>query len=114
MSVSVLKLYIAIFVTDDLLAFCVFFFSKSKWLRKCLGRAVWSCALVKQKGFQRLCPDEVQVVLRWNLQRGVAVLPKASSAAHVRENIAGLFDWRLSYNQKVGEQCSHNTINLRK
>ena len=42
-----------------------------------------------------------QVLLRWNVQRGVAVLPKASSPAHVADNIEGLFDWRLTYDQKV-------------
>ena len=44
-----------------------------------------------------------QVLLRWNVQRGVAVIPKASSPEHMRANIEGLFDWRLSYNQKVQE-----------
>ena len=43
----------------------------------------------------------MQVLLRWNVQRGVAVIPKASSPEHMRANIEGLFDWRLSYDQKV-------------
>ena len=42
-----------------------------------------------------------QVLLRWNVQRGVAVIPKASSPEHMADNIDGLFDWRLSYDQKV-------------
>ena len=42
-----------------------------------------------------------QVLLKWNVQRGVAVLPKANSEAHCRENIDGLFDWRLTWDQKV-------------
>jgi len=29
------------------------------------------------------------------------VIPKASSPDHMRANIEGLFDWRLSYDQKV-------------
>lgn len=45
-----------------------------------------------------------QVLLKWNVQRGVAVIPKASSPDHMRSNIEGLFEWRLSYEQKV--RCS--------
>lgn len=41
-----------------------------------------------------------QVLLKWNVQRGVAVIPKASSPEHVRSNIEGLFEWRLTYDQK--------------
>lgn len=41
-----------------------------------------------------------QVLLKWNVQRGVAVIPKASSPDHMRSNIEGLFEWRLSYEQK--------------
>ena len=43
-----------------------------------------------------------QVLLRWNTQRGVAVVPKAGSEGHVRENIEGMFTWRLTWDQKVG------------
>jgi len=35
-----------------------------------------------------------QVVLKWAIERGIVVLPKSSSPAHVREN-AELFDWSL-------------------
>ena len=42
-----------------------------------------------------------QVLLRWNIQRGVAVVPKAGSEPHLRENIDGLFQWRLSWDQKA-------------
>jgi diketogulonate reductase-like aldo/keto reductase len=42
-----------------------------------------------------------QVLLRWNVQRGVGVLPKAGSAAHARENAEGLFAWRLTWDQKA-------------
>ena len=53
-----------------------------------------------------------QVLLKWNLQRGVAIIPKASSEAHLRENLAGCFEWRLSNEHKVqtgrggGRGCS--------
>lgn len=41
-----------------------------------------------------------QVLLKWNVQRGVAVIPKASSEGHLRENLEGLFAWRLTWDQK--------------
>lgn len=43
----------------------------------------------------------LQVLLRWNVQRGVAVLPKASSQSHMLDNIQGLWEWQLTYEQKV-------------
>ncbi len=43
----------------------------------------------------------MQVLLKWNVQRGVPVIPRSVSAEHLQENISGLFDWRLSYNHKV-------------
>ncbi len=36
-----------------------------------------------------------QVALRWLLQKGLIVIPKASSDSHLRENLA-LFDWELT------------------
>lgn len=42
-----------------------------------------------------------QVLLKWNVQRGVPVIPKAGSEPHLRENIEGLFAWRLSWDQKA-------------
>ncbi|PSC71722.1 Alcohol dehydrogenase [NADP(+)] [Micractinium conductrix] len=42
-----------------------------------------------------------QVLLKWNVQRGVAVIPKASSEPHLRENFEGLFNWRLTWDQKA-------------
>jgi len=42
-----------------------------------------------------------QVLLRYNMQRGVAVIPKASSEAHLAANIAHAFDWRLSNADKA-------------
>jgi diketogulonate reductase-like aldo/keto reductase len=41
------------------------------------------------------------VLLKWNVQRGVAVIPKAGSEPHLRENIEGLFSWRLTWDQKA-------------
>ncbi|KAI3430761.1 hypothetical protein D9Q98_009173 [Chlorella vulgaris] len=42
-----------------------------------------------------------QVLLKWNVQRGVGVIPKAGSEPHLRENIEGLFEWRLTWDQKA-------------
>ena len=36
-----------------------------------------------------------QVMLRWNLQKGVVVIPGSDNPEHIRENIA-LFDFELS------------------
>lgn len=36
-----------------------------------------------------------QVVLRWNLQRDVCVIPKSSQTAHLHENFA-ITDWTLT------------------
>ena len=49
-----------------------------------------------------------QVLLRWNVQRGVAVIPKAGSEPHVKENIDGLFEWRLSWDQKAALDALDN------
>lgn len=42
-----------------------------------------------------------QVLLKWNVQRGVVVIPKAGSEPHLRENIEALFKWRLTWDQKA-------------
>eukprot|EP00878_Enallax_costatus_P042491 GHUV01049870.1.p1 GENE.GHUV01049870.1~~GHUV01049870.1.p1 ORF type:complete len:360 (+),score=108.37 GHUV01049870.1:232-1311(+) len=42
-----------------------------------------------------------QVLLKYNMQRGVVVIPKATSREHLAENFVGMFDWRLSNQQKV-------------
>lgn len=42
-----------------------------------------------------------QVLLRWNIQRGVPVIPRSNTPANIRANAEGLFDWRLSEAQKV-------------
>jgi diketogulonate reductase-like aldo/keto reductase len=41
------------------------------------------------------------VLLRYNMQRGVPVIPKASSQAHLSENFDHAFDWRLGNADKV-------------
>ena len=36
-----------------------------------------------------------QIILRWNLQKGVVVIPGSSNERHIRENIS-VFDFELS------------------
>jgi diketogulonate reductase-like aldo/keto reductase len=43
----------------------------------------------------------VQVLLKWNMQRGVPVIPKATSRGHLAENFVDMFAWRLTNQQKV-------------
>jgi diketogulonate reductase-like aldo/keto reductase len=42
-----------------------------------------------------------QVLLRWNIQRGVAVIPKSSKLARLKEN-ADIFDFELTSEQVTG------------
>ncbi len=46
--------------------------------------------------------DALQVLLKYNMQRGVVVIPKATQRAHLEENSKGMFEWRLTNEQKVG------------
>ena len=54
-----------------------------------------------------------QVALRWQIQRGVIVIPKASSADHLRANM-DIFDWNLSDEEMETitaiEQTKHTRI----
>jgi diketogulonate reductase-like aldo/keto reductase len=45
--------------------------------------------------------SNAHVLLKWNVQRGVAVIPKASSEKHLRDNFVDLFSWRLTWDQKA-------------
>lgn len=36
-----------------------------------------------------------QIILRWDLQRGIVVIPGSSNPAHIRENI-DIFDFELT------------------
>lgn len=42
-----------------------------------------------------------EVLLRWNVQRGVPVIPKAGSEPHLRSNLQGLFGWQLTPDQQA-------------
>lgn len=55
--------------------------------------------VITDKRLQRIAEahgkSAAQVTLRWLVQKGIAVIPKASSEAHIRANM-DIFDWELS------------------
>ena len=55
---------------------------------------------VVTKVAQETGKTNAQVLLKWNVQRGVAVIPKASSEEHLRQNFEDLFSWKLTWDQK--------------
>ena len=52
-----------------------------------LGRGDFSNALVQQLAAKYDCTP-AQIILRWHLQRGIAVIPKSSHPERIRANIA--------------------------
>ncbi|GLC37300.1 hypothetical protein PLESTB_001138800 [Pleodorina starrii] len=42
-----------------------------------------------------------QVLLKWNIQRGVPVVTKTSNPDRLAQNLEGMYDWKLSYEQKA-------------
>lgn len=64
-----------------------------------LGGRGWTKAILTHSTItaiaERLGKTPAQVVLRWHLERGVAVIPGSSDPAHIREN-AELFDFSLT------------------
>lgn len=49
----------------------------------------------------------VQVSLRWSLQHGLAVIPKARSKVHLLENLRGLFGWELNSSEMEAIDSLH-------
>jgi D-xylose reductase len=47
-----------------------------------------------------------QVLLRWNIERGVGVIPKANQSHHLAENFA-IFDFSLTKNEVIRHFCLH-------
>jgi len=42
-----------------------------------------------------------QVLLKWNMQRGVPVIPRSATPANIAANIEGAFTWKLTNEQKA-------------
>lgn len=55
----------------------------------------------------------LQVLLKWNMQRGVPVIPKATSRDHLAENFVDMFTWRLTNQQKVRQAAAAACRNTR-
>ena len=64
-----------------------------------LGGRGYNTELLKEPVLQQIADAHgvslVQVILRWDLQRGIVVIPGSSNPAHQKENIS-LFDFELS------------------
>jgi diketogulonate reductase-like aldo/keto reductase len=63
---------------------------------------------------QKCGKTPAQVALRWLLQKGTIVIPKAGSEAHLRENM-DIFDWEIAAEDEaeidaIGER--HRVVNL--
>ena len=54
-----------------------------------------------------------QVLLRWNVQRGVPVIPRSNTPANIEANAKGLFDWALTESQKVRLTSRDNLLLVR-
>ena len=67
-----------------------------------IGMAAQSDSLLDDPRVQSIATQvgrtPAQVLLRWGLQRGTAVIPKSQSPDHLRDNLA-LFDFRLDESQ---------------
>lgn len=59
---------------------------------------------------KRLGKSSAQVLLRWAIQHGVAVIPRSQNPVHITEN-AALFDWELT--EKDMQQLDNLDENLR-
>ena len=62
---------------------------------------------VVKKAAQRLDKTEAQVVLRWGIQRGTAIIPKTSKPERMFENLS-LFDFELN-SQEMAEISALNS-----
>ena len=62
---------------------------------------------VVKKAAQRLGTTEAQVVLRWGIQRGTAIIPKTSKPERMFENLS-LFDFELN-SQEMAEISALNS-----
>ncbi len=52
----------------------------------------------------------MQVCLKWNVQRGVPVIPRSQNPKNIKANIDGIFDWVLPRAAKVHLHPMHFTV----
>lgn len=53
------------------------------------------------------CQCSCQVCLKWNVQRGVTVIPRSQNPKNIKANIEGMFEWVLPREAKVhSPQCN--------
>eukprot|EP00891_Asterochloris_glomerata_P008518 jgi/Astpho2/8518/gw1.00125.50.1_t len=48
-----------------------------------------------QQAAEQTGKTAAQVALKWNIQRGVAVIPRSETPENIRSNIEGMFEWNL-------------------
>ena len=76
--------------------------------------------LIEEEIFTKLAKKynktNVQVILRWHIQKGNIIFPKSTNPKHIRENFA-IFDFQLNDNEmkeidKLGKKKKYFTMNL--
>lgn len=74
-----------------------------------LGKGVFEEDAVIQKIGKRVEKSPSQVVLRWLIQQGFIVIPKASSGQHLKDNL-NIFDFQLSdHEMKLMDELDEGT-----
>lgn len=89
-------------------------FCKRHGIQLIAYRSLGKGALIKDPLFSKIGDyykkTAAQVILRWVIQKGIPVIPKASSLKHLKENIS-LFDFSLTDNEM--EEIDHLNRNQR-
>ena len=52
----------------------------------------------------------MQVCLKWNVQRGVIVIPRSQNPKNIKANVQGIFDWVLPREAKVPQPQLHRCM----
>jgi alcohol dehydrogenase (NADP+) len=69
---------------------------------------------VVQQVAKQVGKTPAQVCLKWNIQRGVAVIPRSQNPENIRANLEGMFDWALPEDVKAqldALDCGKRTVN---
>ncbi|EFJ45425.1 hypothetical protein VOLCADRAFT_94271 [Volvox carteri f. nagariensis] len=73
--------------------------------RKLVGGLVKTNELLTHRVVARVAQEAAktpaQVLIKWNIQRGVPVVAKTANTDRLAENLVGMYDWKLSYDQKA-------------